>query len=278
MINLGKLNADVIQVEGKNISFKNVADVTKGGTLTGGDITGNAIQVHNDISVTLTANSTGEIHIGSSNGGTPGYSMNGTSKTYMYKLVSTPNELQAIGNNDTTLAGNYMLANDIDLKNGDNYYPFKPIGYTTIYKNPDNTDQDVVFKGRFDGLNYIIKNLKITDDTLPSDLNMRVGLFGYSEGTIENVGVVDTDINVSKKYVGGVVGYNHKGTVRNVYHTGSVSGESYVGGISGYNYGYNGYIEKAFNSGTVTANVDSISSDVDVYIGVLLVVTFRKNP
>ena len=161
VINLGKLNADVIQVEGKNISFKNVADVTKGGTLTGGDITGNAIQVHNDISVTLTANSTGEIHIGSSNGGTPGYSMNGTSKTYMYKLVSTPNELQAIGNNDTTLAGNYMLANDIDLKNGDIYYPFKPIGYTTIYKNPDNTDQDVVFKGRFDGLNYKIKNLKI---------------------------------------------------------------------------------------------------------------------
>ena len=265
VVNLGKLNANNITVEGNNISFKNVADVTKGGTLTGGDITGNAIQVHNDISVTLTANSTGEIHIGSSNGGTPGYSMNGTSKTYMYKLVSTPNELQAIGNNDTTLAGNYMLANDIDLKNGDNYYPFKPIGYTTIYKNPDNTDQDVVFKGRFDGLNYIIKNLKITDDTLPSDLDMRVGLFGYSEGTIENVGVVDTDINVSKKYVGGVVGYNHKGTVRNVYHTGSVSGESYVGGISGYNYGYNGYIEKAFNSGTVTANADNTSSDV--YIG-----------
>ena len=39
VINLGKLNADLIQVEGKNITFKNVADVTKGGTLKDGDIT-----------------------------------------------------------------------------------------------------------------------------------------------------------------------------------------------------------------------------------------------
>ena len=115
VVNLGKLNATNITVEGNNISFKNVADVTKGGTLTDGNIAGGT--AHNDSSVTLTANSTGEIHIGSSNGVTPDYSMNGTSKTYMYKLVSTPNELQAIGNDEDTLAGNYMLANDIDLKN-----------------------------------------------------------------------------------------------------------------------------------------------------------------
>ena len=139
VVNLGKLNATNITVEGNNISFKNVADVTKGGTLTDGTITGGT--AHNDSSVTLTANSTGEIHIGSSDGVMPGYSMNGTSKTYMYKLVSTPNELQAIGNNETTLSGNYMLANDIDLKNGDNYYPFKPIGYST----GTNTNFDSIF-------------------------------------------------------------------------------------------------------------------------------------
>ena len=113
VINLGKLNADVIQVEGKNISFKNIADVTKGGTLADGDITGGT--AHDNSSVTLTANSTGEIHIGSSNGGTPGYSMSGTDSKFMYKLVSTPEQLQAIGEG-TNLSGNYMLANDIDLK------------------------------------------------------------------------------------------------------------------------------------------------------------------
>ena len=71
VINLGKLNADLIQVEGRNITFKNVADVTKGGTLTNGDITGG--EAHDkadspDNTVELTANTesanTGEIHLG----------------------------------------------------------------------------------------------------------------------------------------------------------------------------------------------------------------------
>ena len=71
VINLGKLNADLIQVEGKNITFKNVADVTKGGTLTNGDITGGTAHDQADSygnTVTLTANNEtgneGEIHLG----------------------------------------------------------------------------------------------------------------------------------------------------------------------------------------------------------------------
>ena len=256
VINLGKLNADVIQVEGKNISFKNIADVTKGGALTDGDITGGT--AHNDSSVKLTANSTGEIHIGSSNGETPAYSMSGTDKKYMYTLVSTPEQLQAIGE-ETNLSGNYMLANDIDLKNGDDYILFKPIGYTKRYLQPNNSyaTEDLVFTGRFDGLNYKIKNLKITDDTLLSFANdndtvsHNIGLFGINQGTIENVAVEDTEIEVSTNTVGGIAGWNNNGgTIRNVYHTGKVTGKASVGGIAGANQ--NGsLIETAYNTGEV---------------------------
>ena len=256
VVNLGKLNATNITVEGNNISFKNVADVTKGGALTDGDITGGT--AHNDSSVTLTANSTGEIHIGSSDGRTPAYSMSGTDSKFMYKLVSTAAELQAIGE-ETNLSGNYMLANDIDLKNGDDYILFKPIGYTKRYLQPNNhyATEDLVFTGRFDGLNYKIKNLKITDDTLLSFANdndtvsHNIGLFGINQGTIENVAVEDTEIEVSTNTVGGIAGWNNNGgTIRNVYHTGKVTGKASVGGIAGANQ--NGsLIETAYNTGEV---------------------------
>ena len=49
------------------------------------------------------------------------------------------------------------------------------------------------------------------------------GLFGYvSGGTIENLGV-DGGVT-GKTDVGGVVGYNDKGTVQNCYNTAAVSG------------------------------------------------------
>ena len=260
VVNLGKLNATNITVEGNNISFKNVADVTKGGTLTDGTITGGT--AHNDSSVTLTANSTGEIHIGSSDGVMPGYSMNGTSKTYMYKLVSTPNELQAIGNDDDTLAGNYMLANDIDFNDGSftaNSSHFKPIGYVRVDNEYALSNTSYKFQGKFDGLNYKIKNLKITDETLSfftgeNRVDEGIGLFGYNSGTIENVGVENTNINVNKNGVGGIVGWNgNGGTIRNVYHTGTVKGQYNVGGIVGYSG--SGRIEKAYNTG----NIDTVT-------------------
>ncbi len=268
VVNLGKLNATNITVEGNNISFKNVADVTKGGTLTDGDITGGT--AHNDSSVKLTANSTGEIHIGSSNGGTPAYSMMGTDNKYMYTLVSTPNELQAIGNDDDTLAGNYMLANDIDFNDGSftaNSSHFKPIGYVRVDNEYTNSNIYYNFQGKFDGLNYKIKNLKITDETLAfftdeNRVDRGIGLFGYSRGTIENVGVENTNINVNKMDVGGIVGWNNNGgTIRNVYHTGTVIGQRNVGGIVGYSG--SGRIEKAYNTG----NIDTVTHSGDDQIG-----------
>ena len=259
VINLGKLNADLIEVEGKTITFKNVADVTKGGTLTNGDITGGKAHDKADSysdTVTLTANNEGnegEIHLGFAVGadgtvdGKAAEGINAGQYTNVpipafnhwnsnitptkYMLVRNGYELQNMQNNltqnnGTNMPGNYMLANDIQLNNGSTQIKLKPIGYK------DLNDQEIVFAGKFDGLNYEVKNLVI-DSSLPTYVSGGIGLFGINGGTVENVGV-NTNINVVKQCVGGIVGIN-TGPIRNVYHTGSVNGLQNVGGIAGVN-------------------------------------------
>lgn len=241
VINLGRLNADTITVEGNNITFKNTAEVTKGGTIgNDGKITGGT--AHNDSAVSLTANSGGEIHIGSDEGGAlPGYAMSGTDKKYMYKLVSTPRELQDINNDISNryIYGKYMLKNDIDWSG---FGSFTPIAYSSDSNFPN------YFAGRFDGLGYQIKNITINN----SDASY-VGLFAYNQGVIENVGLVGGSVKGTSANckVGGIVGFNED-KVRNVWNTAAVEGtgeNALVGGIVGYNYHK---IERAYNTGAVT--------------------------
>ena len=137
IVNKGTLKAaQEITVDGNNITFKNTADVTSP-----------------QVKLTSAGSAgSGEIHIGSADGATPDYTMNGTK--YMYKLVSTAEDLQNI-NND--LSGNYMLAGDITLtapNNTETGSNFTPIAGGTYHANPN-------FEGRFDGLNYSINNLYI---------------------------------------------------------------------------------------------------------------------
>ena len=273
IVNLGKLNATNITVEGKNISFKNVEEVTP--------------------ATAMNVRASGEVHVGYVAGPeinevnntqyTDGYvtrpdeafakwnvkRLNGTdniasSKYTEYMLIRNAYELQNMQNrrsqnNDYVIVGNYMLANDIDF-NGTTFNDstsslgFIPIGYT------DTSNKNHSFRGKFDGLNFTISNLKITDTTLePYDVVRNIGLFGcfdtaYNGGVIENVGVVDTNIDVNKSCVGGVVGWNAGGTIRNVYHSGSVKGIEKVGGIVGANdSSTSSVIENAYNTGDIDA-------------------------
>ena len=215
IVNKGTLKAaQKITVDGNNITFKNTANVTSP-------------------QVTLQSTGSGEIHIGSTDGSTPAYTMTGTK--YMYKLVSTPEQLQNI-NND--LSGNYMLANDIDM----NGASFTPIGKWSASG----------YSGKFDGLNYKISNMVINGDP---DVE-GVGLFGYVQnGTVENVGRVGGS-TTGRTAVGSIVGQNVGGTIRNVYNTGTVTGtldheySGATGGIVGSNDA--GTIKNVYNTGDVT--------------------------
>ena len=256
VINLGNLNANVISVEGNNITFKNVADVKNGSAA----------------NVTLTAKSGGEIHIGSETGGASGYTTNGT--TYNYKLVHDATELQ-----DMTSNGNYMLANDIPNVT---FEPDKVINnYTGRFDGLNYKLSSLTIKlgnygygGLFRMNDGMIENLEISGITFTDAVgewnpNAIGAVVGYNHsGTIKNVrttGSMTIDIDRTVNNIGGIAGIND-GTIENVSNSANISYGKVtqnLGGISGYNYGE---IVNASNSGTITGS-DSPTLTVGGIVG-----------
>ena len=162
--------------------------------------------------------------------------------------VATGEELQGI-----SLSGKSSLVRNIDLGGA----KWTPIG--TGY-NP--------FTGTIYGNGYTVSNFKITTG------REYVGLFGYNEGVIQNLGVENFTVNVRYSgvvYAGGLVGYNDGGNITNCYATGEVSAtstsspsSSYAGGLAGYNIG--GSITNCY----ATGNVSATSSSYPAYAGGLV--------
>ena len=143
---------------------------------------------------------------------------------------------------DVGLSGYYALASDVILT-------------TELTSSLIGTSSNP-FTGTFTGLGHTISGLIIdcSDDY--------VGLFGYSSGTIRNIGLVDADV-AGYSYVGALVGYN-EGTISYSYASGSVSSKRgtgrYIGGLVGYN---TGTISYSYASATVQNNAiktDSVTT------------------
>lgn len=141
-------------------------------------------------------------------------------------LVSSVDDLEQVRNYPKAY---FRLTTDITLTSA-----WSPIGneYTT-------------FEGVFDGNNKTISGLAMNI----SGGDVFAGLFGYSEGVIKNLNVKISGITVSAKenaYVGGIVGYNNRGSVTNCYAEGSIivnaatninESNVYVGMIAGNSTG-----------------------------------------
>ena len=96
------------------------------------------------------------------------------------------------------------------------------------------------YRGTFDGQGHTISGLWhwwSTDD---------LGLFGNNEGTIKNLGVVDSYLS-GHDNVGGVCGRNG-GSLTNCYNTGPIYGVDYIGGVCGMN---SGSLTNCYNTGNV---------------------------
>lgn len=120
---------------------------------------------------------------------------------------------------------------------------------------PIGADETAPFTGHFDGNGYAIAGLSVSAANSPTYYG---GLFGCNEGTVENLTVEQSAVdvraadNTAKIYVGGIAGYN-KGTVENCVSAATLYANgtySYVGGIVGYN---TGSVLNCGNSGAVTA-------------------------
>ncbi len=120
---------------------------------------------------------------------------------------------------------NYTLTNNVDASGTSTWSAgdgWKPVG---IY---DALDSTKAFSGVLDGAGYRIINLLINRPT-----ENIVGLFGYSSGTIQNIGVAGGTVS-GNYHVGGLVGWQSGGTITNAYATNAISGSGYhVGGLVG---------------------------------------------
>jgi filamentous hemagglutinin family protein len=214
----------------------------------------NSINIHGALSVSgnnrlisLTHGTTGNdgLHFGE-NGkiSMPGNTIRYRANNNYYTLIKTLAELQAIGSNSTTLAGQYVLAVDIDA------------GSTAITSfNPIGSSATTGFSGVLDGLGNSINNL-----TVNKPIKDEVGLIGFNLfGSLKNI-VLNNATVTGQNHVGGLVGRNglDNGTTGNSVISGnrisgSISGKQYVGGLLGNNGAYNASnITIANNSSTTT--------------------------
>lgn len=248
VINKGNIQAQAITVQGENITFKNVADVTADNVTL---ISKNSAHLGHAVGEEANAvNDTQYVGLDLT-GETPAWTFKDTAGEALaptnYALVRNEYELQNIQNN---LSGNYMLANNIVLEvPAEGESNFVPIA---LDGNPWKSEPGIPFSGKFDGNSYTVANLTIN---MPE--SNYVGLFGYIYGNgamVENVGVIDNNV-IGYDYVGGVSGCL-SGTgaqMRNVYNTGTISGHDYVGGVVG-RYGESAVLAYAYNTGEVTGH------------------------
>ncbi|TCO67470.1 GLUG motif-containing protein, partial [Marinisporobacter balticus] len=134
--------------------------------------------------------------------------------------------------NATYKGAYYELTQDIDLV----AHQWTPIG---IYGG----DFNKTFSGHFDGKKHNISNIYIGTESSPDTEHRYLGLFGYSVGTIDNIGV-DVHIVSSENManLGGLVGSCafSGATIKNSYVTGSIEAKgnfSVAGGLAGFNLG-----------------------------------------
>lgn len=145
------------------------------------------------------------------------------------------------------------LGADIVLnENASNYASWGDIGSAPANSWTPIGNGTYKFAGTFDGNGKTVSGIYINSDA------QYVGLFGYSTGTIKNVGVIDSYIKTAlgsgTAYAGGVVG-NHSDfadKVANCYNTGAVSAKSSGSGSNAY---------EAY-AGGVVGKKDMFSGDV----------------
>ncbi|SHK70603.1 filamentous hemagglutinin family N-terminal domain-containing protein [Selenomonas ruminantium] len=217
VVNMGKIQATEVVLEGENIRILNSADITSDGST---PLT-NKVTVRAD---------EGYIHVGSSDGsGGANYTKGNVTSTgavaavEQYILVDKTNWASTLGTG-SAVSGNYMLADNIVATD------------ITNFKNVSS------FSGKFDGNFFTISKLSGS------------GLFGSTtSATIENLGVTDSSFSNSGGPAGAIVATANATKLNNVYNEGSpVSGSMYIysGGLVGSADGVT--IKNSYNTGAVS--------------------------
>ncbi|SEA22667.1 filamentous hemagglutinin N-terminal domain-containing protein [Selenomonas ruminantium] len=197
IVNMGKITANSVYVEGGNIKFMNTEDVMA--------------------KTTVTANATGTVRFDHKTSADTSKFMASSGTRDDYTLITTKDELQNINKTATALSGHYALGANIDIENK----TFTPLG--TVAQP---------FTGALDGNYYNVSRLYMNAND--SGGNNYAGLFGYVAGSttqkvkISNLGVVDASVK-GKIAAGALAGHVENADIENVFVLGSVPGSSKLG-------------------------------------------------
>jgi len=172
-------------------------------------------------------------------------------------IITTPAQLDAVRNH---LSAHFRLGNDINLtaylaSGGAGHAQWGAEGWLPIGTGwPTNTP----FSGNFDGDGH-----KITGLWIDRPSTSCVGLFGYvNNATIKNLGLeISYDGLRGGDWVGGLVGRQQDGNIKNCYTTGNVRGNLNVGGLVGRNLGR---IENSYTTGNVSSSFGNTGGLVGV--------------
>ncbi len=160
--------------------------------------------------------------------------------------ISNSHQLQMMA---MDLDADYVLVNDVDCSDitnaasmwgstetsGRGFFPVGTLGS--------------IFTGHLDGQGYVISNLHMRRTT------DRIGLFGRSDGTIENIKLEDLYVR-GRQFTGGLAGQN-TGSIINCHVNGEVvSSSQIVGGLVGSN---SGLISSSSSSGEGVSSSQNVA-------------------
>ena len=156
----------------------------------------------------------------------------------------------------------FILGADIDLESME----WNPIGLLSYYDRKPGG-----FSGVFDGNGHEIRNLYISERKINSAAE-NIGLFGWNEGTIKNLGVVGININIRwgpiygvgmSAWVGGLTGMNG-GDIINCYTQGNIK-LKYLGKVTGVspNHIRAGGLVGGYSEGNVKNCYSMVNMDVE---------------
>lgn len=173
----------------------------------------------------------------------------------MVTLISTPAQLQGINLNSTTLAGDYELANDIDMSG----FMFTSIG----------SELHGAFTGSLDGKGFTISNLSFSTSRDYEGF----GLFGkILNATLKNINMTNLTITSihDDTYVGGLVGINDNSLIEYCNVEGVINDSGpfvFLGGLLGFGLSASCIIR--YSSSNIIINT-SAHGNLSGFVGLLL--------
>jgi len=140
----------------------------------------------------------------------------GTGETDDPYLISSVEQLNAIGHNPRLMTRHFKLVSDLDLAD------------VSVYSIGNS---DYPYQAVFNGNGHEISHLQIEGVS-------QLGFFGCIGigATVKDLGVVDVNISGYGLYIGGLAGINN-GSITSCYSNGTVRGGTFVGGLVGDNSG-----------------------------------------